>query len=260
MESHFDLGESANFMTYNGNHLFHYTSFSSALKIIVSGKLLFGEFKNMNDISESHRDVMDPTLERPLHEYKSISLTYDCDKRGFAIDSLWGHYAEKGNGVCLVFKKDLLIAELDKYDRFHKHDNVDYIKNFTNAIFHPNILGNPYLTIEENYKDIFFTKSLDWQVEQEYRLLLKGKECSKESLSYANSLIGVIICFPLLSELDDVRKSCEYQIIRKLTDLPIMRYHTALGNKNLFELETGNKLWPLLGVDYQIDEDALKGM
>ena len=77
MESHLNIVESANFMTYNGNHLFHYTSFSSALKIIVSGKLLFGEFKNMNDISESHREVMDPTLERPLHDYKSISLTYD---------------------------------------------------------------------------------------------------------------------------------------------------------------------------------------
>ena len=77
MESHLNIVESANFMTYNGNHLFHYTSFSSALKIIVSGKLLFGGFKNINDISESHREVMDPTLERPLHDYKSISLTYD---------------------------------------------------------------------------------------------------------------------------------------------------------------------------------------
>ena len=77
MESHLNIVESANFMTYNGNHLFHYTSFSSTPKIIVSGKLLFGEFKNMNDISESHREVMDTTLERPLHDYRSIGLTYD---------------------------------------------------------------------------------------------------------------------------------------------------------------------------------------
>ena len=34
------------FMIYTGNHLFHYTTFESALKIIVSGVLKFGDFKN----------------------------------------------------------------------------------------------------------------------------------------------------------------------------------------------------------------------
>ena len=75
MESHLNIVESANFMTYNGNHLFHYTSFSSALKIIVSGKLLFGEFKNMNEISEFHREVMDPTLEISVC-YSMMSLHF----------------------------------------------------------------------------------------------------------------------------------------------------------------------------------------
>ena len=45
-------------MTYNGNHLFHYTSFLSALKILSSRTLLFGDFKSMNDIAESRRDVL----------------------------------------------------------------------------------------------------------------------------------------------------------------------------------------------------------
>ena len=57
MEPYEIIGKTSNFMTYNGNHIFHYTTFSSAIKIIASNNLLFGDFKNMNDISESRREV-----------------------------------------------------------------------------------------------------------------------------------------------------------------------------------------------------------
>lgn len=104
-----------NFMTYNGKHLFHYTSFLSALKIILSEKLLFGDFKGMNDISESRREVFDDVAIVELNRYKSISFTKDKrEKRGFEIDSLWGYYSEKGKGVCLVFNKAKLIMQLRK--------------------------------------------------------------------------------------------------------------------------------------------------
>ncbi len=110
--AYFNIVESANFMIYNGNHLFHYTSFSSVLKIIISGKLLFGEFKNMNNISESHREVIDPTLERLLHDYKSVSLTYDDSrKRAKLFD---------GNIGVLFYDVTTLYFEVDYEDDLSK--------------------------------------------------------------------------------------------------------------------------------------------
>ena len=53
MKSQEQMNVSPNYMTYNGNHLFHFTSFSSSIRIISSNCLIFGDFKNMNDISES---------------------------------------------------------------------------------------------------------------------------------------------------------------------------------------------------------------
>ena len=58
-----------NYMTYNGNMLFHYTRFDSALKIISTKILLFGNFTNMNDISESFREVFSEIAEDELQKY-----------------------------------------------------------------------------------------------------------------------------------------------------------------------------------------------
>ena len=86
MEPYEIIGKTSNFMTYNGNHLFHYTSFLSALKILSSRTLLFGDFKSMNDIAESRRDVLNDIAISELNKYKSISFTADKRlKRGFEI-------------------------------------------------------------------------------------------------------------------------------------------------------------------------------
>ena len=93
-------------MIYTGKHLFHYTKFESALRIIASESLKFGNFKNLNDIAEAYKEVFgmadDSVIYKVLAEYQSISLTSDNpSKRGYSIDPLWGYYAQKGNGVCL---------------------------------------------------------------------------------------------------------------------------------------------------------------
>jgi hypothetical protein len=45
------------FMIYTGEHLFHYTNFESALKIVATHSLKFGNFEDMNDIAEANREV-----------------------------------------------------------------------------------------------------------------------------------------------------------------------------------------------------------
>ncbi len=44
-------------MIYTGEHLFHYTNFESALKIVATHSLKFGNFEDMNDIAEANREV-----------------------------------------------------------------------------------------------------------------------------------------------------------------------------------------------------------
>lgn len=105
------------FMKYSGKHVFHFTKFESALRIIASRSLKFGRFENMNDIAEVKRDVYGliptDTISNELSNYQSISLTLDnLSHRGFYIDPLWGHYAQGGNGVCFVFDKDKLFQKV----------------------------------------------------------------------------------------------------------------------------------------------------
>lgn len=239
-----------NFMTYNGNMLFHYTRFESALKIITTKHLLFGDFSNMNDISESYREVFNNLAEEELRKYKSLSFTFDTrSKRAFEIDSLWGYYAEKGNGVCFVFDKKELFNEFNHIKSFHRRGKIHYLRNFTNALFlSANTRCEAIKEIEAKYRDIFFTKSLDWAKENEYRFLVRNEELSPSYLNIGNALIAVIICLPLQNKVED---SYEYKILKKITTVPILYYHTSLGNKNLDDIESGKLLWPLPNVDYK---------
>jgi hypothetical protein len=73
-----------NEMTYNGNHLFHYTTLDSGIKIILSNTLRFGNFENMNDIAEVRRELYDnidsQTLEGIIAEYQAIDTSiWACD-------------------------------------------------------------------------------------------------------------------------------------------------------------------------------------
>ncbi len=215
-----------NFMTYNGNMLFHFTKFESALKIIATNCLLLGRFENMNDISESRREIFDDELEEEISLYKSLSFTMDRqEKRAFEIDSLWGYYAEKGNGVCLVFDKSKLLEYFKKMDGFRKDGAISYIQDFSNAIFPESTLGLPAREeIEEICEKIFFTKSRDWEVESEYRFLIRPAKDSSIFLDIADSLIAVILCSPLLQ---DIKNSAEYKIISRQTSLPLLRYTTG---------------------------------
>ena len=108
------------------NKLYHYTKFDTAIKILKSNSLRFGRLHDMNDIHENDKlsyvnsagipissfpsEVLD-VIDCEMAKYRQISLTVDDDKQdklGFDLHQMWGLYAEKGQGVCLVFDKDIL--------------------------------------------------------------------------------------------------------------------------------------------------------
>ena len=244
------------FMIYTGNHLFHYTKFESALKILVTGSLRFGKFENMNDIAEIKREVFsvvnDNIINRILSEYQSISLTLDDPSiRGYSIDPLWGHYAQKGNGVCLVFDKELLYLNLRKqFGNKAIISSINYQYDYTNMVF-PN--GNTEKEVKQyfssNAEDIFFTKSLDWKYENELRILIKNK--NETSFIFGdNTLIAAILCLP---KVNNYKESPEFLILKKvMPNKPILRYTTTFGNRELVN-EDGDKMCGILGQDWQLD-------
>ena len=228
------------FMMYNGKHLFHYTKFESALRIIASQSLKFGRFDNMNDIAEVKREVFGmispEKILKELEKYQSISFTKDVSsRRGFFIDSLWGYYADKGNGVCLVFdKKKIETKAKEQFGARVVIKPIKYPCNVSNAIF---VEGESKKEvkkfIEENIDGIFFTKSIDWQLEQEYRVLLKDCDKQENLIFDEDTLIAVILCLP---KSENYKTTSEYKILRKLlSETPILYYTTKLGNKELLD-------------------------
>lgn len=123
--------------------LYHYTKFDTAIKILKSHSLRFGNLCDMNDIHENNKisyvdlsgnsiqhlssDILE-TIKNEMAKYRQISLTIDDmeqNKLGFDLHQMWGLYADKGQGVCLVFDKDTLCNNLDKDVQ---HINVSYDK------------------------------------------------------------------------------------------------------------------------------------
>lgn len=249
-----------NEMTYNGNHLFHYTTLDSGIKIILSNTLRFGNFENMNDIAEVRRELYDnidsQTLEGIIAEYQAISLTNDSeDVRGFAIDSLWGYYADKGNGVCLVFDRQKLLNEYNKSfrstnDGIPNDLSISYERDFSNLNFGDGTSQDELEAyVLDNLDQFFYKKDTCWQHEKELRLLVKSD--SETYLHYGDSLIGVIICVP---KENDYKESTQYKLLHHLQDIrkfSIYHYTTKLGKR---VLEKDNDwVWPLIGVDYELD-------
>ena len=163
--------------------IYHFTNFESAIKILATKRLRFGKMCRMNDPNESFRplfiqsqqvteDAYDQ-LERlrgELEHYQQISFA--CDSRklcGFQLQNMWGNYADSGNGVCLVFDKGFVIEELNGQN----YGKIRYSKNYVPAIIMPHILENTFVKryVKSQMRSIFFRKSIEWQWEQEFRIV-----------------------------------------------------------------------------------------
>ena len=101
--------------------------------------------------------------------------------------TMWGHYADKHKGVCLILNKEKIL------NLFHNE-----FSNIPNCIFKKNLIKyfelqhlsslreNKLKSISlEDKIDIYFYKACDWKVEDEFRLLVY-KECSNQFILLKN--------------------------------------------------------------------------
>lgn len=237
--------------------LYHFTKFTRALDIIKSQSIKFSKMQNLNDINESYRPAYsnftsDPKvenvelIEKEIRKYRQISLCIDSNivndkgqpekKMAFTIEAMWGHYAEKGCGVCLVFDKPRLLANLDK-DSWY--DEIKYSDNHDNSII---IQGNTPKDIEDelyrNRKDYFFTKTKSWEYEQEVRIVKKCKSLSKdEFLEFGDSLLAVIMYSANnWSPKEHCSGSPQYKKLQAALSgkgIPVVCYSSFLGERSI---------------------------
>lgn len=205
-------------------NLYHYTSFDTFVKIWLSGKLRFGEVKNVNDIQEYGRPI---NSDNPQHwavmqkfdelrlKYKQISLAMDYgDIKGCMSSLMWAYYADKSKGVCIQLDSD----KIDFSDCLHSaviYSNVQGVIKLDEKISTTRHLRK---YIIDNKEDIFFTKFSNWDRENEYRIVSD----KLDFLDISKAIIGVFLTS---------YKSDECIFVERLINEKIPVYHLDFKKK-----------------------------
>lgn len=221
------------------NLVCHYTKRETAIeKILTSKTLLFNEFQNSNDpweyekilmpVDDGNSEFIDVVvkkmdIEERLKRMKFISLTKDKKNiRCFDIVLMWAHYADKHNGVCLVFDEKKLRDLYKGKDQFSEEDRLkNKIVNYKHKTPPVQIKGNDDLRsiYQKNGADLFFIKKMAWKYESEYRLMLfNGKENKTDVFlrDIDKALVAIIIGigFP------EIYRSVIDEIVKKYSTQP----------------------------------------
>ena len=223
------------------SYIYHYTSCKTALTQILRNKTLkLNSFKNVNDPRESkHWDISpfvraDSDIE--LEQYKAISLEvsqviksnaklvcFSRDKpsavgawqpdalldRGFSKPSMWHHYANGHNGVCLMFNRKKLIRAFSKQleSQHFFHGSVTYtdegilpnlqsdayVINLLQVTDKPSCLAAIQAHFDRWHKRLFLHKLRDWANEDEYRFVYLDKHPKPLYIEFGDSLEAIVV-------------------------------------------------------------------
>jgi hypothetical protein len=108
-------------------------------------------------------------FEEQIKKYKFLCFCKDSTEReGWQLPTMWAHYADNHNGVCLEFESELF--DLEERDN---HRDIAYEKDipeFSIMEINPNILMK--VQIEDYIKGnlLLFKKFNHWEIENEYRI------------------------------------------------------------------------------------------
>lgn len=245
--------------------LYHFTSYDTACKIIESKRLKFGPLSQMNDLVENGKivfqrtflgDLQDDRLngryaEEEMLRYQQICFSQDRVEgedvyEGFNLHPMWGLYADKGLGVCLVFDKDKLKLDEGDYARDVKY--VDIL--FPSYAFKNKSKTGLKSEIWSRREDIFFRKRKEWVYEQEYRIIRRAKSQSDENfLDVSESLSFVILCRDNSVTRDEsIWTGMYYEAFRSIDrKLPILSYELGLDGFELWRDVPDDPIWTELG-------------
>jgi hypothetical protein len=102
-------------------------------------------------------------------------------------NKLWSYYAASHTGIIICFDKENAF--------FHDTVKVKYVKNRRSINLNDIILKTP----ESNIQEVFYTKSIDWEFEKEYRKFGLFRNC-KRKLNINDSMDNPIYLFDIPKE------------------------------------------------------------
>ena len=238
--------------------LYHYTSFENCLNIIQSNQLLFGLLKNMNDINELYRpifyngidDQLEEQLKTLINSYQQLSFSSDSKQKGFDIPAMWGHYAEKGNGACIIFDK-VKLMELFKSQNFF-YNKVIYKKEFSSAIIRNkkvNKATRPFSKRE--ILSIFYKKTIEWAYEQEYRVLVYSPDKEERFKLYLEDSIVAVVLHnaPDIKNEETIFSSSNFEKLSSIfPSSKILQYAMFIDEKVLYN-QAAEAIWSSQGLN-----------
>lgn len=159
---------------------------------------------------QQKNEYFDTQKELELYQQLSFTMDFDDNFRGFELTSMWGHYAENGFGVCLVFDKILLLQQLNTTA---KHKPIQYVSDISNF---------KDIGVDDVFDEVFFKKSFDWNFENEYRVITKQESNRLEKLNINNTLKCVILH---RIDINDMRYNIMEYILRLYkVNIPVLKY------------------------------------
>ena len=216
----------------------------------------------MNDLNESSRQlyisISDGVIPDKFNErdsYKQISLTTDDLSvnpdylRGFDILPMWGNYADKGNGVCIVLKKGIIEKQCS--DIFHSH--IIY-KNEYN----PSMECDSSTTIME---DFFCIKTKKWEYEQEYRIV-KRTDIPFDGIDITDAVIAIIYSSLGANRNENPQNTLDYFTLQELCNplgIPLIYYSVPNVLINTSSLSSNMaRIWPIEGLPKDVKIDTYR--
>lgn len=233
------------------NRLYHFTTYDSACMILKSKQLKFGKHFRMNDLIESEKIVFQRTYidmgkdkynglyaEKEMNRYQQISFAQDrviggTLYEGFNLHTMWGLYAERGYGVCLVFDKDKLKLGENDYARDVVYE--DWV--MPGYVFKNHSKAGIRAEIWHRRDEIFFIKRKEWEREQEFRIIRRAKQSrDDEFLDISDSLSFIIITKDYAVSLgESIWDGIYFKHLRYLSGRkPILWYTPSIDGYSLF--------------------------
>ena len=232
MRSNFDLYPN---IFGSSDYLCHYTSFNNLCSILSTMTLRIGSYKNSNDIAELDSNIsslLDTNKQSEVEQYIANQCGYISfsthiwdtqndviSKVGYLIPSMWGIYADKSRGACMILDKDTLIKEnAQMLSLANWFDFIDIFYHQYQALKLVPKTESIEDVVRQNYKHIIGVKHDSWSFEQEHRFIGCGLP---PTLSLKNGVIrGIVVGKQssiedknkLLSILNDENLACYNQI------------------------------------------------
>jgi hypothetical protein len=202
-------------------YLYHYCQLSTAIELILPKKRLkLGLLKNTNDPRENKGFIFthfsksnDEHLDIPIIDKNNMvnkKLMSNCKVlcfstsnsvfHGFQLSNMWAHYGGNHKGVCIELNKDIFIKENQKFinDNFRTitYRNPE-IQKFPGKVIdtYKLLKENSYFLKyrNDNKEFLYFTKTKEWEHEQEMRLIYFSKKRSDEYCKIKKSLSRVFV-------------------------------------------------------------------